>query len=72
MARAAGAFTTLPVALVFNAVSESMAGHFREAGTRRALMLEVLTMSSGPAGDTENLGQEQERDHARRQLISHD
>src|SRR5689334_10288825 len=49
MARAAGAFTTLPVALVFNAVSESMAGHFREADTRWALMLEVLTMSSGPA-----------------------
>ena len=49
MARAAGAFTTLPVALVFNAVSESMAGHFREADTRWALMLEVLTMSLGPA-----------------------
>jgi DNA-binding CsgD family transcriptional regulator len=49
MARAAGAFTTLPVALVFNAVSESMAGHFREADARWALMLEVLTMSSGPA-----------------------
>jgi DNA-binding NarL/FixJ family response regulator len=48
MARAAGAFTTLPVALVFHAVSESMAGHFREADTRWALMLEVLTMSSGP------------------------
>jgi DNA-binding CsgD family transcriptional regulator len=49
MARAAGAFTTLPVALVFHAVSESMAGHFREADMRWALMLEVLTMSSGPA-----------------------
>ena len=48
MARAAGAFTTLPVALTFHAVSESMAGHFREADTRWALMLEVLTMSSGP------------------------
>jgi len=48
MARAAGAFTTLPVALVFHAVSESLAGHFREADTRWALMLEVLTMSSGP------------------------
>ena len=48
MARAAGAFTTLPVALLFHAVSESMAGHFREADTRWALMLEVLTMSSGP------------------------
>jgi DNA-binding NarL/FixJ family response regulator len=48
MARAAGAFTTLPVALVFHAVSESMAGHFREADTRWALMLEVLAMSSGP------------------------
>jgi DNA-binding CsgD family transcriptional regulator len=48
MARAAGAFTTLPVALAYHAVSESMAGHFREADTRWALMLEVLTMSSGP------------------------
>ena len=48
MARAAGAFTALPVALTFHAVSESMAGHFREADTRWALMLEVLTMSSGP------------------------
>jgi DNA-binding CsgD family transcriptional regulator len=48
MARAAGAFTTLPVALVFHAVSETMAGHFREAGSRWALMLEVLAMSSGP------------------------
>ena len=48
MARAAGAFTTLPVALAFHAVSESMAGHFREAETRLALMLEVLTMSCGP------------------------
>jgi DNA-binding CsgD family transcriptional regulator len=48
MARAAGAFTTLPVALAFHAVSESMAGHFREADTRWALMREMLTMSSGP------------------------
>jgi DNA-binding CsgD family transcriptional regulator len=48
MARAAGAFTTLPVALAFHAVSESMAGHFREADSRWALMREVLTMSSGP------------------------
>jgi DNA-binding CsgD family transcriptional regulator len=48
MARAAGAFTTLPVALAFHAVSESMAGHFREADTRWALMLDVLTVSSGP------------------------
>ena len=48
MARAAGAFTTLPVALAFHAVSESMAGHFREADTRWALMLEMLTMSCGP------------------------
>jgi DNA-binding NarL/FixJ family response regulator len=48
MARAAGAFTTLPVALAFNAVSESMAGHFREADTKWALMLELPTMSSDP------------------------
>jgi DNA-binding CsgD family transcriptional regulator len=48
MARAAGAFTTLPVALAYHAVSEAMAGHFREADTRWAQMLEVLTMSSGP------------------------
>ncbi|MGH3174034.1 MAG: hypothetical protein ACRDPF_09260, partial [Streptosporangiaceae bacterium] len=48
MARAAGAFTTLPVALAFNAVSESMAGHFREADTKWASMLELPTMSSGP------------------------
>ena len=48
MARAAGAFTTLPVALAFHAVAESMAGHFREADTKWASMLEVLTMSSGP------------------------
>ncbi|HEY3649558.1 MAG TPA: AAA family ATPase [Streptosporangiaceae bacterium] len=48
MARAAGAFTILPVALDFNAFSESMAGHFREADSKWALMLELLTMSSGP------------------------
>ena len=48
MARAAGAFTTLPVALAFHAVSDAMAGHFREAETRWAMMLEVLTVSSGP------------------------
>jgi DNA-binding CsgD family transcriptional regulator len=47
-ARAAGAFTTLPVALAFHAGSEAMAGHFREADTGWALMLEVLTMSCGP------------------------
>ena len=47
-ARAAGALTTLPVALAFHAVSESMAGHFREADTRWALLLEVLNMSCGP------------------------
>ena len=48
MARAAGAFTTLPVALAFNAFSESMAGHFREADTKWASMLELLPTSSGP------------------------
>jgi DNA-binding CsgD family transcriptional regulator len=48
-ARAAGAFTTLPVALAFHAVSDAMAGHFREADTRWATMLEVLTVSHGPA-----------------------
>jgi DNA-binding CsgD family transcriptional regulator len=47
-ARAAGAVTTLPVALAFHALSESMAGHFREADTKWAMMLETLTMSSGP------------------------
>jgi DNA-binding NarL/FixJ family response regulator len=49
MARDAGAFATLPAALAFNAVSESMAGHFGEADAKWALMLEVLAMSSGPA-----------------------
>jgi DNA-binding CsgD family transcriptional regulator len=48
-ARAAGAFTTLPVALAFHAVSDAMAGHFREADRRWATMLEVLTVSNGPA-----------------------
>jgi DNA-binding CsgD family transcriptional regulator len=48
-ARAAGAFTTLPVALAFHAVSDAMAGHFREADTRWATMLEVLTVNNGPA-----------------------
>jgi DNA-binding CsgD family transcriptional regulator len=48
MARAAGAFTTLPVALAFCAVSDAMAGHFREADTRWATMLEVLTVTHGP------------------------
>jgi DNA-binding CsgD family transcriptional regulator len=48
-ARAAGAFTTLPVALAFHAVSDAMAGHFREADTRWATMLEVLTVAHGPA-----------------------
>ena len=48
MARAAGAFTTLPVALAFQAVSQSMAGHFREADAGWATMLELLTMSNGP------------------------
>ena len=31
-ARAAGAFTTLPVALAFHAVSDAMAGRFRDGG----------------------------------------
>ena len=48
-AAAAGAFTTLPVALAFHAVSDAMAGHFREADTRWATMLEVLTVTHGPA-----------------------
>jgi DNA-binding CsgD family transcriptional regulator len=47
-ARAAGAFTTLPVALAFHAVSDAMAGHFREADVRWATMLEVLTVTHGP------------------------
>ena len=48
LARAAGAFTTLPVALAFHAVSEAMVGNFREADTRWAAMLEVLTVTHGP------------------------
>jgi DNA-binding CsgD family transcriptional regulator len=48
LARAAGAFTTLPVALAFHAVSEAMAGQFREADTTWAAMLEVLTVTHGP------------------------
>ena len=48
-ARAAGAFTTLPVALAFHAVSDAMAGRFREADMRWATMLEVLTVTHGPA-----------------------
>jgi DNA-binding CsgD family transcriptional regulator len=50
MARAAGAFTTLPVALAFYAVSECMAGHFREADMKWTLMREVLAMTCGPGG----------------------
>jgi DNA-binding CsgD family transcriptional regulator len=49
MARGAGAFTTLPVALGFHALSDAMAGHFREADTRWAMMREVLTETLGPA-----------------------
>ena len=48
MARDAGAFTTLPVALAFHAVSDAMAGHFREGDTRWALMFEVLAVTHGP------------------------
>jgi len=48
MAQAAGAFTTLPVALAFLAVSDAMAGHFREADSRWAAMLEMLAVSHGP------------------------
>jgi DNA-binding CsgD family transcriptional regulator len=48
LARAAGAFTTLPVALAFHAVSDAMAGRFQEADTRWATMLEVLTVTHGP------------------------
>jgi DNA-binding CsgD family transcriptional regulator len=48
LARDAGAFTTLPVALAFHAVSDAMVGHFREADTRWATMLEVLTVTHGP------------------------
>ena len=48
-ARAAGAFTTLAVALAFHAVSDAMAGRFREADTSWAAMLDVLTVTHGPA-----------------------
>jgi DNA-binding CsgD family transcriptional regulator len=48
-ARAAGAFTTLAVALAFHMVSDAMAGRFREADTGWATMLEVLTVTHGPA-----------------------
>ena len=48
MARAAGALSTLPVALAFHAVSDAMTGHFREADTRWARMLGVLTDSREP------------------------
>jgi DNA-binding CsgD family transcriptional regulator len=48
-ARAAGAFTTLAVALGFQVVSDAMAGRFREADTGWATMREVLTVTRGPA-----------------------
>ena len=48
-ARSAGAFTTLAVALGFHVVSDAMAGHFREADTGWATMLEVLSVTHGPA-----------------------
>jgi DNA-binding CsgD family transcriptional regulator len=48
-AQAAGAFTTLPVALALHALSDAMAGYFREADTRWTAMLEVLTLTRGPA-----------------------
>jgi DNA-binding CsgD family transcriptional regulator len=48
-ARAAGAFTTLAVALAFRVVSDAMAGRFREADAGWATMLEVLTVTGGPA-----------------------
>lgn len=46
-ARAAGAFSSLPVALAFQAVSDAMTGKFREADTSWATMLELLTDSHG-------------------------
>jgi DNA-binding CsgD family transcriptional regulator len=46
-ARAAGAFTTLPVALGFRSVSDARAGHLREAHATWASMLEVLSLSQG-------------------------
>jgi DNA-binding CsgD family transcriptional regulator len=48
MARAAGAFATVPLALAFHTVSDAMTGHFREADARWATMLEVLTDCRGP------------------------
>jgi DNA-binding CsgD family transcriptional regulator len=45
--RVTGAFTTLPVALAFQAMSDAMGGRFREADASWATMLEVLTMSHG-------------------------
>jgi DNA-binding CsgD family transcriptional regulator len=47
MARAAGAFTTLPVALAFHALSDCQAGHFRDAEARWAGMAEILAVSRG-------------------------
>jgi DNA-binding CsgD family transcriptional regulator len=48
MARAAGAFTTLPVALAFHALSDCLAGHFRDAEARWAEMADILAVSRGP------------------------
>ncbi len=49
LARATGAFTTLPVALAFHGVSDAMAGDFREADARWAMVMDVLSVSPGPA-----------------------
>jgi len=46
-ARAAGAFTTLPVALSYHATTYAAAGRLREADASWAAMLEVLTLSHG-------------------------
>jgi DNA-binding CsgD family transcriptional regulator len=46
-ARAAGAFSSLPVALAFQAVSDAMTGQFREADASWATMHELLTDSHG-------------------------
>jgi DNA-binding CsgD family transcriptional regulator len=48
--RATGAFTTLPVALSFQAMSGAMAGRLREADAQWATMLEARTMSHGLGG----------------------
>jgi DNA-binding CsgD family transcriptional regulator/tetratricopeptide (TPR) repeat protein len=48
MARATGAFTTLPVALAFRALSDCLAGRFRDAEARWAGMAEMLGVSGGP------------------------